>query len=574
MNKKIKLLILFLIGFGLIFCRFLYLDRFPVGMSHDELEYILSAKTYFLTGADLSGSYFPNSIFQTKTEGIISFLPALILAPYFGLVPINQFTARLPYVLFSLITSVCLYLLIKKIFKNKYFAGLTSIIYLINPWSFYLSRVAADTAFCLLFFILGILFCLDNNKKKYWLSLVFFTLGFLSYHGAKVIFLPLIFVCLGYNFLKKKITFKQGMVFWVISGLIMTSYFIIGGKFFSQSINQTRSNDIWILDQKTLTNKVNIERKASLENPGDRLFINKATIATKIFFQKYLTAFSPEVLFISGDTRGTYRFGDFGLFYLIDFVFIFLGLINLFKKHPKETYFLLSLVLISPLATALSGVETSIINRSFLLLPVLIIFISFGIWSVYKKITKKKMKLFWGSILFMVYVISFWGFLAFYFYRFPVIGQENYFFSQRIVANYIEKIDNQKVVAITKEPRELFLETVFYSKNNNNLVLKDFIKNQNLKLKNTSFVSDCPKLWDKNTIYIIENKFYDCLPKNEEFKSINEEQFNGPLYYIKNDSLCLNFEIQPWLRFRLAKDYKIEKLDNKTFCQTWIRKIL
>lgn len=574
MNKKIKLLILFLIGFGLIFCRFLYLDRFPVGMSHDELEYILSAKTYFLTGADLSGSYFPKSIFQTKTEGIISFFPALILSPYLGLVPTNQFMVRLPYVFLSLVTSVCLYLLVKKIFKNKYFAGLTSIIYLINPWSFYLSRVTADTAFCLLFFILGILFCLDDNNKKRWFSLVFFTLGFLSYHGAKVVFLPLIFVCLSYNFLKKKINLKQGVFFLVISGLIMTSYFVIGGKFFSQSVSQTRSDDIWILDQKTLANTVDINRKASLENPAVKLFLNKATVIVKIFFQKYLMAFSPEVLFVSGDAMGTYRFGEFGLFYLIDFIFIFLGLINLFKKYPKETYFLLLLILISPLATALSGVETSIVNRSFLLLPVLVIFVSFGILSVYKKIPKKNVKLFFAGILFVAYLISFLGFLYFYFCRFPVIGQENYFFSQRIVANYIEKIDNQKVVAITKEPRELFLETVFYSKNNNNLVLKDFIKNQNLKLKNTSFVSDCPKLWDKNTIYIIENKFYDCLPKNEEFKSINEEQFNGPLYYIKNDSLCLNFEIQPWLRFRLAKDYKIEKLDNKTFCQTWIRKIL
>lgn len=285
-------------------------------------------------------------------------------------------------------------------------------------------------------------------------------------------------------------------------------------------------------------------------------------------------AFSPEVLFVSGDAMGTYRFGEFGLFYLIDFIFIFLGLINLFKKYPKETYFLLSLVLISPLATALSGVETSIVNRSFLLLPVLVIFVSFGILSVYKKIPKKNVKLFFAGILFVVYLISFLGFLYFYFCRFPVIGQENYFFSQRIVANYIEKIGNKKIVVVGKETRELFLETVFYSKDRNDLALKNFVKNQDLKLKNVSFVSECPKLLDKDTVYMIENTFGDCLPKNEELKSINEEQFGGSLYYIINDSLCSGFELQPWLRFRFAKDYTIEKLDNKTFCQTWIRKSL
>jgi len=55
--------------------------------------------------------------------------------------------------------------------------------------------------------------------------------------------------------------------------------------------------------------------------------------------------------------------------------------------------------------------------------------------------------------------------------------------------------------------------------------------------------------------------------------SINEEQFGGPLYYIINDSLCSNFELQPWLRFRLVENYSIEKLDDKDFCEKWIRQI-
>ena len=160
MNKKVWLLILFFIGFVLVFSRFLYLDRFPVGMTHDELEYILSAKTYFSSGVDLSNTPFPKSIFQTKTEGVISFLPAIFLSPYYGLVPLNQFTARLPYVIISLLTAITLYLITKKLFNNKYVALVTLLVYLINPWSFYLSRIASDTAFSLLFY-------LDSNQLQY-----------------------------------------------------------------------------------------------------------------------------------------------------------------------------------------------------------------------------------------------------------------------------------------------------------------------------------------------------------------------------------------------------------------------
>ena len=60
---------------------------------------------------------------------------------------------------------------------------------------------------------------------------------------------------------------------------------------------------------------------------------------TNIFFRKYLTAFSSEVMFISGDTRGTYRFGNHGLFYIVDFFLIFIGLLNLFKNKKKRLAF-------------------------------------------------------------------------------------------------------------------------------------------------------------------------------------------------------------------------------------------
>ena len=129
MTKKIWILVLFLIGFLLITIRFFYLDRFPVGVSHDEVEYILSSKTYSLSGVDLSNTSFPKSIFQTKTDGIISFLPPILLAPYFGLISLNQFTARLPYVVINIVTAISIYFLVKKLFKNKLFFNISNCLF-------------------------------------------------------------------------------------------------------------------------------------------------------------------------------------------------------------------------------------------------------------------------------------------------------------------------------------------------------------------------------------------------------------------------------------------------------------
>jgi hypothetical protein len=569
-----KKIVLSIIIVALVFSRFFYLDRFPIGMTHDEIEYILSAKTYFSSGVDLSNTPFPQSIFQTKTEGIISFLPALILSPFYGTVPLNQFTARLPYIIINLLTALVLYFLVKKLFQNKNFAIISSIIFLANPWSFYLSRTAVDTAFALLFYLLGIFFILDISKKKLFLSFLFFTLGFFSYGGAKLILIPIVLICLFYRFFLIKSFFRPKLaILFFLSILTVFSFYFIGNCFFPNSINQVRSQEILFLNQKLINPIVNTDRQASLENPFKNIFTNKITISLEIFSQKYFSAFSPDVLFISGDNRGTYRFGRHGLFFIIDFIFVFIGLINLFKKHPKKASFLGLLILISPLSTAINTVETSVINRSFLLLPLLVILSAFGILVTHEFLSKKINNIFSFLILFLIISISFANFFYFYFFRFPIIGQENYFFSQRLIANYIIRNNTSNIVVVNSEPRLIFLETVFYSPQNQKSVLKDFVKNQNYQINNTIFTSICPKTFDSKTTYIIGNSFTNCLPQKDNLRSINEEQFGGPLYFIKNDQLCSSFPSQPWLRFHLIKDYQIEKLDTSTFCQTWIKSI-
>lgn len=573
MTKKIWLVILFLIVSFLVVSRFLYLDRFPIGMSHDELEYILSAKTYFLTGADLSNSRFPASIFQTKTEGLISFLPAILLSPYYGLVHLDQFNARLPYVFINLITAWVLFLLVKKLFDNKNLAWISLIIFLVNPWSFYLSRTASDTAFALLFYLLGIFFILDSSKKKLFLSFLFFVLGFFSYHGAKIILIPLILICLFYRCFcsKPKLNIKSALVF-LFGILFVFGFYFFGSRFFTESINKNRSQDILFLNQNLITPLVDSERKTSLQSPIRDIFSNKVTVSLRVLFQKYLTVFSPEVLFISGDTRGTYRFGQHGLFFIIDFVFIFVGLINLFKKYPQKTVFLILLVLISPLTTAISTVGTSIINRSFLLLPILIMLISFGFLTIYKFVNLKISKFWSFLILFLIISLSFINFLYFYFLQFPIIGQENYFFSQRVIANYVIKNNWQNMVIVDPEYQSAFFESIFYDKKDQNLILKDLLNNQKFVYKNTIFTSVCPKNFDIKTTYIIKNSISNCdIPKNN-FKTINEEQFGGYLYTIINDHFCDSYEYSNWKKLRSVKDYLLEDMNNFDFCKTWVNK--
>ncbi len=293
-------------------------------------------------------------------------------------------------------------------------------IFLINPWSFYLSRTAVDTPFAFLFYLLGTNFLLNKTtKKNISLSILFFTLGFFSYHAAKFIFLPIILILAFYKIYKDKENKKYQIAIILFSIIIVATFWRISANI-QGSILTSRKSDLIFDNQKT-SQIVNEKRRQAIEFPLNNLFINKATETTKIFFKNYLDAFSPDTLIISGDKRATYRFEDHGLFYIIDILFLIIGLAAIYQKDKAKFFLLISLILVSPIPTGISRVETSVINRSFLLLPLFLIIISIGINEILS-LNKRVL----NYLIIITYTLLFANFLNFYFLRFSITNQENY----------------------------------------------------------------------------------------------------------------------------------------------------
>lgn len=91
----------------------------PPGMSHDEIEYSLSSKTYALMGQDISGTPFPLSLFQTETMGKISPIPPMMLSLLWKVLPLSHETARVPYAILGCGISVVMGYLAYLLFKRK-----------------------------------------------------------------------------------------------------------------------------------------------------------------------------------------------------------------------------------------------------------------------------------------------------------------------------------------------------------------------------------------------------------------------------------------------------------------------
>lgn len=526
--------------------RFLWLDKFPAGMSHDELEYILSAKSYFQNGYDLSGFSLPLSIFQTKTVGMISFLPAIIMSPIYGIIDLSQQNVRLPYIVLNLLTAIVLYFLTKKVFENRKIGILSVIVFLYSPWSFYFSRMASDTPFALFFGLAGMWLFLKEKRRYLLLSFLLFTLSFLSYHGAKTV-IPLIVVVSAYfKYKKQKMDLKSAITYVVIFILLSVGY-LVTVNLLLKSTNISRQSEIVFFNKQLLEDEVNRNRALTVENKLTPVFENKLVSSINIFLRNYLASFSPEVLFTSGDERGTYRFGKYGLLHKLDILLLILGLVFIIKSK-KPGWIIIMIGLIAPVTTGMSTVGVSVINRSFMLLPILTIIIACGIYKLGK----------WSVIL----LVPFWiYFLFFYFMRWPKVNQEAYFLSERIAANYIHKnIDNTNMF-ISNDPRSMYLEAYFYASS------KEKLDVDKLTINGAVFTSTCPKIFDKYTTYITTNSGR-CFDKYDKI-SIAEEEFGGPLINIYNDKLCSDIKLSPWVT-RRVDDYAIESMMDSDFCQKWI----
>ena len=561
----------------LAFARFIYVDRIPAGMSNDEIECAISAKSYALYARDVSGFGIPLSLFKTRMDGKISPIAPLVLSLPLKFLSLNQSTIRIFYVIVNLLTALCLYFLVKTLSSKKNLGLIAATLFLINPWSTYLSREALDTPFALLFYVAGITALLKLEGWKLIIPFFLFILAFFSYIGGQFLFLPVILICLVYKSWSDKIKFlksKTALGFTAASVIFVLLYILISRQI-PESTLFSRSSDLFFTDTAKISSIVNNSRRQIIENPFNNLFLNKPIEIFKTFTGRYLAAFSPDVLFISGDYRATYRFGEHGLLYLLDIPLILLGLTGLYSKNKRVFLFLTGLALISPIATGVSKIEVSVINRSFLLLPVLIIFSTYGLAELIGLFSNKKVKIVVSGLIILILLISTLNFYNFYFLRFPILGQENYWLSERVLDKYLTWNNNQSVEIITDRPRSSYLRAVFFSdgKTQKEILEKLIPYNQNptdYQIGNIKFTGVCPKALDKNTLYAISTTVSGCkIPDKPDFTIIDQKDA-GTLINIYNSPICKGVSKEPWRRFSYISDYSVEKMDYNNFCSRWI----
>lgn len=434
--------------------RFYKLGIMPEGVTNDEANYIYNAYSIWKTQHDVNGSFLPLS---TNLDSSYSPVPIYLISPIVGIFGVSPFTGRLLNATVGTLSVLLVFLIAQKLFKNNIISFTSMFAIAFSPWHIHFSRSAYEGLLALFFILLGTyIFILGQKNGKFYYSMIVFFLAFFSYHATKiflVVYIPLLL----FVFRESVLKFKKSALLYGLGFITILAVFVSITVW--QGVN--RQNVLLFSDTKTAASAVNTERKLSsapllLKN----IYNNKALYFLRTMRENYLESFSPQFLFLYGETSGVagiYGTGFRGVLYILDLPFIFLGLIYIYiyykenLRDRKQGIFLIATLFIAALPSAFT-IDRQFALRNIMLLPIFSILIGCGIYYLFREILKTKKILLVSSVVMIsgIYLFLITSYLYQYYYRYSISGAESWFQSSKDLVEYIEtegKKHNQIVLA-------------------------------------------------------------------------------------------------------------------------------
>ena len=177
--------------------------------------------------------YASTNYYGSKYENNKGWLPYYYLAPFIKFFGVSESSTRLPFIIFFVLTAILVFLLAKKISKNKKIALLATFIFTIDYFSIYYGQQARYYSIFLFLstWSLYLNYLYLENKKNihlFWLTtsliLMFHT------HIISFIFLSMFFIY--YDIIKtKQIKFNKYIIYNIIYLLLFTVPWLILVKF-------------------------------------------------------------------------------------------------------------------------------------------------------------------------------------------------------------------------------------------------------------------------------------------------------------------------------------------------------
>jgi len=434
--KYLKIIILTLIITLAAVLRFYKLDRVPASLNWDEVAAGYNAYTIANWGADEYGNKFPIVFksFADDKHPVHIYITAVIVK-IFGS---NDFSTRSGSALVGTLGVVAIYFLAKKLLKSEAAGIFSALFFAISPYSLQYSRGLWEANFSLFFFILGLtLFYFGIEKKNWLVPLSFFSFGlsFFSYHSAKVVIPPLVFLLVILNFKKlianKKVLISSFIVGLLFGGLVIKDPRILG---FAR-VNQTK------FSEETIT---------------------KYGGLTQTYWHNYKGYFSDSYLFEKGDQNPRGSVKVIGEFFKIDMVLAPLGIIALFlKKKWKGLVVIGSWLILSPIPGAISQIDPGSTRAIFMMGPILLLS-GFGACYLVTLLNRNWIRIVIAFVIVLALGREVYSYLTYYYNEYSKRDAIEWQYGMREIVSYLKKNPDYTKVYMDKIRQQPYIFFLYY----------------------------------------------------------------------------------------------------------------
>jgi len=584
----VRFWLLLIIFAAALFVRLWQTDAVPAGITHDELDYYLGGKFLGLTGSDFTGTWKWWTLSPMGHGIITAELTPLFFVPIATLFPSSLFAAKLTPALFSAAMIFIMYWFLVLISKGNRRLGLLGAgLLAINPWSIIFGRTAYEVTISLFWYFLSITSFLsvvvlhDRLKKiiiRLLVSITALFWGYFTYHGFKFLvpFIAAVEIT-SYFLLRPHVTLSIRKYWWyfllplVLAGLLLTF------SWWRSSVFESRSEEISFVNIARYTSFTNEQNKQSLISSLHPYLQTNLILFGKDALITYFDLFSPSRLFLSAKDGYTLNFPQHGYFYLIEIVFVFMGVLQIIRR--KSYWICLMLAVIAPIPSVVHvGVSYAI--RSQLLIVAFVALAAIGINYIFNHHSIRTV-----IGVAVLYIISFGYFIYVYFYQGGVRSADQYLLHFRIISSLIKRSDDRPILVLTSQPYYFYRSYLFYTDGiNKETVLpiqQQFMQGLfgRYQIGNTLITDDCKELGNtSDRVEIIDplhvtgcNNGSSRL-NNRSYMEVESLTDNHAYFKIYNPTVCQNYDVDFVPKPKSLTDFSIEKLSDADFCKKWMVK--
>lgn len=501
-NKYRKQLLFILVLITAVLVRAIQFSSHPGGLNQDEASIGYDTWALLNYGIDRNGYSFPVHLVAWGSGQNV--LYAYLSMPFVKLFGLNVFSVRIVNLIFSLLTVIAVYFMVKK-FKGYKTAIISMALVAISPWNIMLSRWGLESNLFPAMFFLSIwtlLAALDNKKFMYFAAFLF-AVTMYSYGSSYLVITLFCLISFIYFIVNKLVPIKT----LILSALVFLVFAFPIYLFMIINVFQLDSISLGIISvPHTYGARISTQAGTTIQD-----FFNN--INQNVIMQ------------VDGSQRNSFAF--YGCFYVISLPFCIYGIVKCVKNRKPFDIIMLNAFICSMLLFIYY--KDPNINRVNAIYLPMIMFTALGAGSFIKSKTQL-------ISIAVTYAICFVGFTAQYFgepYKQSIANEFYDSFDEAILKAeelsggnqtvYVTSNVNMPYIYVlfyTQTPPSDFINTVVYSNPQSQFQLVSSFDNY---VFNSSYLTSGAK-----GIYIVDNSNLTTI-----------RQFTDEIYTYSNYSVAV-----------------------------------